>query len=700
MNCQQLFFYRFRKQLIYSYFLLIGATTFAQNKTPNALIKESSPYLLEHAYNPVQWQRWNATLYQKENRTKKLVVVSIGYSSCHWCHVMEEETFEDKEVADLMNTQFINIKVDREENPDVDNIYMTAVQLMTGSGGWPLNVICLPDGRPIYGGTYHTKEQWIKVLQQTYKIYQNNPQRLIEFANQIQQGIRQVNTIQLADTEENFDIEILKREMQLWKQQWDYEYGGERRKQKFISPTKFNYLLHYTTLFPDQEVENHLKHSLKTIANSGIFDHLEGGFFRYSVDPYWNIPHFEKMLYDNAQVLQTYARAYKQFKNPLFKSRVYQTFNFLTQTMEDQKGGFYAAIDADNSEGEGRYYLWTKEELETALGPHLNLFTNYYGIDFEQPFEGHFYLLKQATTDTPFLKANELTAKTLSLLKSRWQQQLKDVRKTKEFPKIDKKIITSWNALAVVGLIEAYEAFKDSQFLDKAISIFDFILSKAYNNKRLFHTYQKGQPKIKGFLEDYAYTIKAALALYKSTLNRSYLDRALALSEYTLKNFADADSPYFTFKENQPLLSKIISVDDGVLPSPNAVMADNLWTLSQFLGRKDFNQKTIKMLNSIQPFLIEGRSDYTYWAQLLAKETTPHFEVIIVGPKAKTLAATLNSNYLPNILFQASTTESELPLLKDRFYPSETFIYVCKNYVCLRPVKTVVAALKQIKNWK
>ena len=691
----------FKIQYVLFLILFLGScSTASQEKKTNALIKESSPYLLQHAYNPVDWQRWEDGLYHKQNSDKKLLLVSIGYSSCHWCHVMEEETFEDQEVATLMNTHFINIKVDREENPDVDNIYMTAVQLMTGSGGWPLNVICLPDGRPIYGGTYHTKEQWTKILNQVQAVYQKNPERLVDYATKLQQGIQQVNTIQLPKESPALDVKLLEREMAFWKQRWDTTYGGENNDQKFITPVKFNYLLHYTYLYPEEELSNHFTKSLITIANSGVFDHLEGGFFRYSVDRYWNIPHFEKMLYDNAQVMGLYANAYKVTKKTLFKKRVEQTYTFLMDKMEGEKGGFYAAIDADNPEGEGRYYLWTEEELTSAIGNEFSLFTSYYAIDLNKPFEEQFYLLRREASDTDFLRENKLSKKALAALKLGWKKKLTTLRKKKAFPRIDNKILTSWNAMTVVGLTKSYEAFNNPKFLEKAITIFDFISNKNLNNGNLYHTYQNGKPKIKGFLEDYAHMIKAALKLYENTLNTRYLEQALSLTESSLKKFNDSDSSFFTFKENQPLLSKIIAIDDGVLPSPNAVMAENLWTLSQLLGRNDFQEKAEKMLKAIQPFLTEGRSDYTFWTQLFGKVAGPHYEVVIVGPKAKALTSELNSHYLPNIVFQATETPSDLPLLKDRFYKGETYIYVCKNKVCLRPETTVKEALEQINNWK
>ncbi len=390
----------------------------------------------------------------------------------------------------------------------------------------------------------------------------------------------------------------------------------------------------------------------------------------------------------------------KSQKKPLFKKRVEQTYAFLVDKMEGERGGFYAAVDADNPQGEGRYYLWTKEELKSAIGNKLSLFTSYYAIELNKPFEEQFYLLRRGASDSHFLRENRLSKKALASLKIGWEQKLLALRKKKVFPRIDNKILTSWNAMTVVGLTESYEAFNNRKFLDKAITVYDFISNKNMNNGNLYHTYQNGKPKIKGFLEDYAHMIKAALKLYENTLNTRYLEQALNLTESTLKKFLDNDSPFFTFKENQPLLSKIIAIDDGVLPSPNAVMAENLWILSQLLGRNDFQEKAEKMLQAIQPFLIEGRSDYAFWTQLFAKVAGPHYEVVIVGPKAKALTSELNSHYLPNIVFQASETSSDLPLLKDRFYRGETYIYVCKNKVCLRPDSTVEAALEQINKWK
>jgi len=681
--------------------MISGLFLYCQN-TPsieaNNLAKESSPYLLQHAQNPVYWQRWEEGVYQDQNITNKLVVISIGYSSCHWCHVMEYETFEDDKVADVMNKDFVSIKVDREENPDVDTIYMTAVQMMTGSGGWPLNVICLPDGRPVYGGTYHTKEQWLEVLGKVHEIYRSNKDQLVSFADRVEAGIRQVNTIQISEEQLLFLPELLENEMTLWKQRWDEIYGGEQRNQKFITPVKFNYIQQFQGLTNVPKITTYLENSLSTIANSGIFDHIEGGFFRYCVDPYWNIPHFEKMLYDNAQVLGLYANAFKQFQNPLFKERVYQTFDFLQSRMARNQGGYYAAIDADNKEGEGQYYVFTKETLQEVAQADFDLFVDYYNIDLGHPFEEHFFLLKKNTIDVSFVKKHGITLAELDQKNKVWLKKLQTLMAPRDFPRLDNKIITSWNAMLVVGLSQAYEAFGDVIFLEKAKRLYSFLKVHCYKEPDFFHTYQNNTAKIDGFLEDYAFMTQAAMALYKNTLEPLYLDDALAYTKSVQSKFKDGASPFFTYTEEPTVISKIIEISDNVIPSSNAVMADNLWALGQLAGIKSYSEQAAAMLQNIHPYFEEGRSsDYAYWAKLFSQEAYPHYEVIIVGPDAAAMTAEFQKSYLPNILFQSSTKASELPLLKDRFFKGETFVYVCQNRVCLRPLETVKEALDQIK---
>ena len=665
----------------------------------NRLYLETSSYLLQHAQNPIYWQRWNENLYSDFNTEEKLIVVSIGYSSCHWCHVMEKETFEDDKVANYMNQNFISIKVDREENPEIDNIYMTATQMMTGSGGWPLNVVCLPDGRPVYGGTYHTKEQWLEVLGKIQNLYENNKEQLYVFAKKVEKGIQEVNRFEYTKEASSFKSEILKNEMVYWSQNWDTLNGGEQQSQKFITPVKFNYIQQYQYLEKDQKIKSYFENTLENIANSGIVDHLKSGFYRYTVDPEWKIPHFEKMLYDNAQLLTLYSTAYKEFKNPLFKSTVYKTFEFLKKQMKNKEGGYYAAIDADNDKGEGRYYIFNSDEIKKIADSDLLLVQDYYRINLDKPFEMSFYHLRMTDDLEGLLKKYSLTTDQLNKKREAWEIKFESLKKDREFPLIDNKIITSWNALMISGLVCAFEAFGDTIFINHAEETFRFLLKNLFSSGKLMHTYQANEAKIEANLEDYAFTIQAALDLYKNTGTILYLEQANKLTQQAIKKFNTSENPFFTFTESPVLFSEIVSVDDNVIPSANAIMAMNLWKMGHLLGNEDFSNIAKNMLEGISSFFRDGRSsDYSQWAKLIAIEAYSFKEVVIVGSEAKKLNKELQQNYLPNVLFQISEKESEMPLLKDRFFEGETLIYVCENKVCLMPVTKVTEALKILEN--
>ena len=665
----------------------------------NNLSLESSAYLLQHAKNPINWQRWDKKLYNTNNTDNKLLVVSIGYSSCHWCHVMEKETFEDSGVASFMNEKFISIKVDREENPEIDNIYMTATQMMTGRGGWPLNVVCLPDGRPVYGGTYHTKEQWLEVLGKIQKVYDNDKKQLYGIAEKVEKGIQEVNRFEYTEEEADFKPQLLQNEMKIWTSQWDMINGGEKQNQKFITPTKFNYIQQYQHLNEDTKIKAYFKNTLENIANSGIVDHLEGGFYRYTVDPEWKIPHFEKMLYDNAQLLSLYANAYKEFKTPLFKSTVYKTFDFLQKRMENTEGGYFSAIDADNEQGEGRYYMFNIDEIKKAAGQDLSMILDYYRIGLDKPIENSFYHLRKTNDFNTFLKKYSITNDQLVKKQKIWESQFEELKEKREFPLTDKKIITSWNAQMVSGLLNSFEAFGDKQFLNQAQRTYSFLRENLISGAELMHTFQANKAKMDANLEDYAFMIRAALGLYQNTGNVDYLEQADELTENAIKNFETTKNPFFTYTKNPVMFSEIISVNDNVIPSANAIMAENLWTLGHLLEKKQYSTKAKKMLDVMTSYFNEGRgSDYSQWAQLITKEAFSYKEVVIVGPEAQNTNREIQQNYLPNALFQISDKPSELPLLKDRFFKKETLIYVCEDKVCLRPSETVVDALKQINN--
>ena len=686
---------------LYFFMMLNGLfTSYSYSQiNQNNLSLESSAYLLQHAKNPINWQRWDKKLYNTNNTDNKLLVVSIGYSSCHWCHVMEKETFEDSGVASFMNQKFISIKVDREENPEIDNIYMTATQMMTGRGGWPLNVVCLPDGRPIYGGTYHTKEQWLEVLGKIQKVYENDKKQLYGIAEKVEKGIQEVNRFEYTEEEADFKPQLLQNEIKIWTSQWDMINGGEKQNQKFITPTKFNYILQYQHLNEDTIIKAYFKNTLENIANSGIVDHLEGGFYRYTVDPEWKIPHFEKMLYDNAQLLSLYANAYKELKTPLFKSTVYKTFDFLQKRMENTEGGYFSAIDADNEQGEGRYYMFNIDEIKKAAGQDLSIILDYYRIELDKPIEDSFYHLRKTNDFNTFLKKYSITNDQLVEKHQKWESQFEELKEKREFPLTDKKIITSWNAQMVSGLLNSFEAFGDKQFLNQAQRTYSFLRENLISGAELMHTFQANKAKMEANLEDYAFMIRAALGLYQNTGNVDYLEQADELTENAINNFETTKNPFFTFTKNPVMFSEIISVNDNVIPSANAIMAENLWTLGHLLEKKKYSAKAKKMLDIMTPYFNEGRgSDYSQWAQLITKEAFSYKEVVIVGPEAQNTNREIQQNYLPNALFQISDKPSELPLLKDRFFKKETLIYVCEDKVCLRPSETVVDALKQINN--
>jgi uncharacterized protein YyaL (SSP411 family) len=686
---------------LYFFLILNGLfTSYSYSQiNQNNLSIESSAYLLQHAKNPINWQRWDKKLYETNNTDNKLLVVSIGYSSCHWCHVMEKETFEDSGVASFMNQKFISIKVDREENPEIDNIYMTATQMMTGRGGWPLNVVCLPDGRPVYGGTYHTKEQWLEVLGKIQKVYENDKKQLYGIAEKVEKGIQEVNRFEYTEEEADFKPQLLQNEMKIWTSQWDMINGGEKQNQKFITPTKFNYILQYQHLNEDTKIKAYLKNTLENISNSGIVDHLEGGFYRYTIDPEWKIPHFEKMLYDNAQLLSLYANAYKEFKTPLFKSTVYKTFDFLQKRMENIEGGYFSAIDADNEQGEGRYYMFNVDEIKKAAGQDLSMILDYYQIELDKPIENSFYHLRKTNDFNTFLKKYSITNDRLVEKQQKWESQFEELKEKREFPLTDKKIITSWNAQMVSGLLNSFEAFGDKQFLNQAQRTYSFLRENLISGAELMHTFQANKAKMEANLEDYAFMITAALGLYQNTGNVDYLEQADELTENAIKNFETTKNPFFTYTKNPVMFSEIISVNDNVIPSANAIMAENLWTLGHLLEKKQYSAKAKKMLDVMTSYFNEGRgSDYSQWAQLITKEAFSYKEVVIVGPEAQNTNREIHQNYLPNVLFQISYKPSELPLLKDSFFKKETLIYVCEDKVCLRPSKSVNEALIQINS--
>ena len=674
------------------------------DKVANDLINETSPYLLQHAYNPVKWKAWNDKSLQVAKDENKLIIVSVGYSACHWCHVMEEESFENDSVAKLMNENFINIKVDREERPDVDQVYMNAVQLMTGSGGWPLNCITLPDGRPVFGGTYFTKVQWIKILKEMSELYKANPDKVISYAEKLTEGVKNSDLITVKKEPVQFNAEALEIAVEELKKSLDYKFGGQKGEPKFPMPTNLNFLLRYSFHNNDEALKKYVLNSLDKIANGGIYDHVGGGFSRYAVDEKWHIPHFEKMLYDNAQLVSIYSKAYKLTKNENYKRVINETLSFVDSEFSSDEGAFFSSLDADsgndsNELKEGAYYVWSEEELKIILGEDFNLFKHYYNINATNRWEEGKYVLSRTLSDEDFAKNYHLSITTLDSKRKSWKDKLNKERSKRSKPRLDDKVLTSWNAMMVKAYVDAFNATGHETYLNRAINNANFIKNNQLKKDgSLYHSYKDGKSTIEGFSEDYAHSILAFIELYQATLNEEWLITAKDLMDYSINYFLDKETSmfYFTKKGASNLIARKTDVYDGVIPSSNSILAENLFKLGHYFSNNKYLDLANQMLKNVNDNLIEVPSGFTNWLFLYLNYSNPYYEVAISGENAKDILKEFNTTYIPNILVSGSITESDLPLLKNKFNKEETLVYVCVNGTCKLPVNTTEKALSQI----
>ncbi|MCF4100156.1 thioredoxin domain-containing protein [Gillisia sp. M10.2A] len=668
-------------------------------ETPvNKLIHETSPYLLQHANNPVQWYAWNDESLNEAKKSGKLIVISIGYAACHWCHVMEHESFENEEVAEVMNTHFINIKVDREERPDVDQAYMNAVQIMTGSGGWPMNVIALPDGRPVWGGTYFKKDQWIKSLNQVANLYKTDPDTLYEYANKLEAGLKQMQLIPENESEQDFSKNDFKPILKKWKTRFDLEYGGDRRAPKFVIPSNFEFLLRYATQKNDTDLFDYVQHSLTKISFGGIYDHVEGGFSRYAVDDIWHVPHFEKMLYDNGQLMSLYSNAYASTNNSWFKELILQSLNFIENKLTNKTtGAFYASLDADSLNKdhqleEGAFYVWSIGELKGHLKEDFNVFSSYYNINPFGKWEHDKYVLIRTKTDEEVALQFDMPLETLQQKKKNWLKILNEKREVRDKPRLDDKQITSWNALMLNGYVNAYKKLSQEKHLKTAIKNAHFIADNLIQkNGSLHHSYKGNSSKINGYLEDYALVIEAFLNLYEVSLDKKWLELSHSLIEYSIHHFYDPEQMlfYFTSNEDAPLITRNMEYNDNVIPSSNSVMGKNLFKLSKYFEESRYLDMAYGMLKKIDGQIASYPQGYSNWMELKMNFTHPYFEIVVVGENAFQIIQELNKLYLPNILIDGAVKEDNRPLTKNRYIQGKTLIYACINGSCQLPVTTI-----------
>lgn len=666
------------------------------HRKPNKLIRESSPYLLQHAYNPVDWHAWNDKTLQKAREENKPLLVSIGYSTCHWCHVMERESFEDEEVALLMNGNFICIKVDREERPDVDQWFMDAVQMIGGAGGWPLNCFALPDGRPFYGGTYFRKEQWKDILQRVAGLNATNSSELEDYAKQVIEGIRKSGKQHLSANEKIRieDVEMFRDKLHA---SADFENGGLKGAPKFPLPAVLESELNLSALYEDKLLFNHLELTLEKIASGGVYDQVGGGFARYAVDKSWKVPHFEKMLYDNAQLLSVYSKAYKTSPRQLYRDAAEETIGFLQREFKSGEGAYFSALDADSEGEEGRFYVWEEKEFDDVLGPYADLMKKYFGVGKDGYWEGHKNILVRAENKHEFAQRENLSEAELDALIRFTKKKLLKARDERARPSLDDKIITSWNALAVIGLLDAYTAFEDETFLALSLQNLDFLIENRL--KEDGHCLRiSGETVIDGFLEDYALAGQALLKAFSVTGKAHYLDMAGKIAAKAIDLFYDKQSGlfFFTSKETE-LPNRQTDYHDNVIPSSNSLMMTLLHSLGMITENHQFIDMAKKALASIIPGMYQSVVAYANWSNLLQTLQYGTYVMAVTGPEAKARAKELLSYYLPHVQVAFSDHPSEVPVLKNRYSEEKTRIFICTDSSCLEPVESVNEAIRKVK---
>jgi uncharacterized protein YyaL (SSP411 family) len=681
----------------------------------NQLSQETSPYLLQHATNPVHWKAWNTKSLGEAKEKNKLIIISIGYSACHWCHVMEHESFEDQEVAEVMNAHFISIKVDREERPDVDAVYMKAIQIMTGRGGWPLNVVTLPDGRPVWGGTYFRKQDWMQTLSQLQEIYLSDSEKMIDYAEKLHQGIQSIGieqnenpTVILSTSSRAQSRDEVQKQtaalVEKWKKSFDWEFGGMASSPKFMMPNNYHFLLRFAHQKNDNELLEFVNLTLTRMAFGGIFDTVDGGFSRYSVDNKWHVPHFEKMLYDNGQLVSLYSDAFKLTSNPLYKEVIEKTLSFVERELMNEDGGFYCALDADSLDAEnhleeGAFYVWKIPELKTIISDDFDLFSQVFNINTFGLWEDGNYVLIQNQSLEGIAKDNQISLYELESKKKNWEQKLYIEREKRSKPRLDDKCLTSWNAIMLTGFVDAYKAFEDTKYLELALQNANFIIKNLWSSDgNLFHNYKNQKSTINGYLEDYCFVIAAFISIYEVTFDKKWLLNAKQLTDYSLEHFFNEKTGYFAFTSNldEALITTHFETEDNVIPASNSVMGKNLFKLGIYFENSYYEKVSQQMVQDIIT-RVEYPSAYSNWMDLALNYSEENKELAICGDLALEYCTKINSFYFANVTLAGTEKASSLPFLKNRYNEKETLFYLCQNKTCSAPsadFKSIIAQLK------
>jgi uncharacterized protein len=681
------------------------------HKFTNRLINENSPYLLQHAHNPVDWYAWGNEALQKAKAQDKIILVSIGYAACHWCHVMEKESFENEAVAKQMNENFINIKIDREERPDLDHVYMDAVQAIAGNGGWPLNVFLTPDAKPFYGGTYFppvrafNRSSWPEVLSAI-------AQSWIEKKNEIElQAQNLVNHLQQAN---NFGQALLPASNTLFNKdncqlitenilkQADTEWGGFGKAPKFPQTFTIQYLLQYYYYTQNAGALQQALLCINKMMEGGIYDHAGGGFARYSTDAEWLAPHFEKMLYDNALLLNVISEAYQITKDKKYEAVIRKTIAFIQRELMDKAGGFYTALDADSEGVEGKFYVWDKEEVDKILGDNATVFGAFYNITQKGNWEQKNILRILKPIDV-FAKEHGFIKEELEITLNNCLQKLLAHRDKRIRPITDDKILLGCNALMITALCKASAALNNAKYKNLAIKTMDFILQKFKKENssiEFYHTYKNGTSKYPAFLDDYAYLIQACIHLQEVTSNTAYLNTAKEITRFVIENFSDEETGYFFFthKNQTDIIFRKKEVYDGATPSGNSIMAQNLFYLSVIFNNANWYATAQKITTALGTAIIKYPTSFGIWASLLLQQSFGVNEVVIAGNNFINIRNQLLQVYLPGKILQCGQGQSsDFPLLNGKNPGNETLIYLCRQYSCKSPVISIDKLLQQLK---
>ena len=673
----------------------------------NKLQHETSPYLKQHENNPVHWYPWGEEALQKAREEDKPILVSIGYSACHWCHVMAHECFENEQLAGIMNAYFINIKIDREERPDVDAIYMDALHAMGIRGGWPLNVFLMPDAKPFYGGTYFPPKNWQNILLGIQNAFQNEREKLQESAESFAQNLNTKDSARLphfdlaGENKDGWSEQELDMLLSKLKVQFDTQKGGLERAPKFPMPSIWEFLTECVIQEKDAELENQLRLTLDRIALGGIFDHISGGWTRYSTDADWKVPHFEKMLYDNGQLLELYASTLSRFQNAgifdesqrLYRWAIDKTVAWLGREMTDASGAFFSALDADSEGEEGKFYVWSKAEIETLTDDpeFLNLYEISAGGNWEH---GNNVLHLEKIPDTGIWE-----------MALRNHQTLFQATKNRIRPGLDNKILCNWNALTISGLVASYKVAGDESMLNMALGAAEFILDRLSQEVgegdqkaiALWHMYAEDLSRAPfGFLDDYAACIKAFTDLYQVSFDEKWLSASQGLVNYVLANFFDKEEGlfFYTDVQSEKLIARKKELYDNVIPASNSLLANALFDLGVLTSDDGYLELASSMFAKIRKLAVADPAYMSHWALLGLKMKEPGPEVVIAGKNAEAFRKELAACVKRRVYFAGSSQSSDLPLLKERYSENHTYIYVCQNRTCHMPVQTVEEALK------